>query len=64
MEGYEPLELEGLILFWAFAHYATTSWDENFLEDEVQAGLLKQNVANLVLQAGMSGKPLDFSWLS
>jgi hypothetical protein len=44
--------------------YATKSWDEKFHENKVKAGLLKQNAANLVLQAGMSGKPLDFSWLS
>lgn len=65
MEDLDPLEFEGLILLWAYVHYATSSWDREFLDEaKVNAGLLNEHVAGLVLQAGTNGKPVDFSWLS
>lgn len=64
MEEFDALELEGLILLWAYARYVTASWGKEFLaEAEVTGGLLDGQVAGLVVQAGRSREHLDLSSL-
>jgi hypothetical protein len=64
LEDFDPLELEGMILLWAYACYATSAWGEGFVaEAKVEGGLLDKRLAVLVLQAGISGKALDLTQL-
>lgn len=62
LEELDPLELEGMILLWAYANYVTSAWGQEFLaEANVLGGLFKAGVADSIVRAGASGVPLDFS---
>jgi hypothetical protein len=62
LEELEPLELEGMILLWAYANYATSTWGQEFLaEANVLGGVFKAGVTDSIVRAGASGVPLDFS---
>jgi hypothetical protein len=65
LEDFDPAIVEGMILLWAYAHYAAASWGEEFHTDaKVRGGLLDASAAGLVVQAGTVGSPLNLSWLS
>jgi len=64
IDEFDALELEGLILLWAYANFTARSWDYDFPEAEIKDAAIKREVAALVLQAGASGKPLDLFQLT
>jgi len=65
LEDFDPLELEGMILLWAYAFYATSAWGKDFIvEAKVKGGLLDKRLADLVLHGGATGRPLDLMQLS
>ena len=64
IEKFDAVELNGLILLWAYANYTAKSWDYDFPDADIEHGLIKAEVAALVLQSGASGKPLDLFQLS
>jgi hypothetical protein len=60
IDAFDALELEGLILLWAYVHYAAIAWGREFLaEAKIKSGFIKSEVAGMVLQAGTNGEPLD-----
>lgn len=60
LDELDTLELEGMILLWAYANYATDAWSKDFLtRAKVAGGLLTADVAASVVQAGMDGMPLE-----
>lgn len=62
IEDFGPLELEGLILWWAYARHRTSSWGaQHFADDKVHARLMPSELAGAVFQAGVSGEPLNLS---
>lgn len=64
LEDAVPLQLEGMILMWAYANYATANWDDEFLaETKVNGGSLQARVSNLVIRAATAGNPVNLSWL-
>jgi hypothetical protein len=62
--GFDALELEGLILLWAYANRIATAYGDYLARAEVKGGLITGEVAKLVVEAGVSGKPLDLSEFS
>jgi hypothetical protein len=64
IEDFDALELDGLILLWAYARYAATTWGaEFFAGTKVKAGVIKSEIARAVLHAAMKGEPLDLKRL-
>jgi hypothetical protein len=60
IDAFDALELEGLILLWAYVHYAAIAWGREFLAGaKIKSGFIKSAVAGMVLQAGTNGEPLD-----
>jgi hypothetical protein len=61
---FDALVLDGLILLWAYARYAATTWDEEFFAGtKIKPGVIKSDIASAVLHAGMKGEPLDLEQL-
>ena len=60
IDAFDALELEGLILLWAYVRYAAIAWGREFLaEAKIKSGFIKGEVAGMVLQGGTRGEPLD-----
>ena len=46
IEDFDALELDGLILLWAYARYAATTWGaEFFAGTKIKAGVIKSEIA-------------------
>jgi len=60
IDAFDALELEGLILLWAYVRYAAIAWGREFIAGaKIKSGLIKSEVAGMVLQAGTNGESLD-----
>ena len=60
IDVFDALELEGLILLWAYLRYAAIAWGREFIAGaKIKSGLIKSEVAGMVLQAGTNGESLD-----
>ena len=60
IKAFEALELEGLVLLWAYANRIVRVYHDDRVV-KVQDGLITGEVAKLVLEAGKGGKPLVLS---
>jgi len=64
IDAFDELELEGLILLWAYTRHAAAAWGREYIgEAEIESRIIKSEIAGVILRTGTSGEPLDLIYI-